>query len=78
MMSLFSMYLIIKGLKKVWRPELSVVLMTGAMIFAAWEIICVKLPASKARGEYKMMLLRVVLLMVTDFKLGCEMGNFGG
>ena len=28
--------------------------------------------------QYKMILLRVVLLMVTDFKLGCEMGNFGG
>ena len=35
MMSLFSMYLIIKGLKKVWRPELPVVLMTGAIIFAS-------------------------------------------
>jgi PiT family inorganic phosphate transporter len=34
MMSLFSMYLIIKGLKKVWRPELPVVFMTGAIIFA--------------------------------------------
>jgi hypothetical protein len=45
---------------------------------AAWEIICVKLPLSKAGGEYKMILLRLVLLMVTDFKLGCEMGNFGG
>lgn len=50
MAAVFSMYLMKKGLKKIWKPDWWVVLATGAAIFAASVAIIRPLVAKAAEG----------------------------